>query len=388
MRKSDVVFRQGLRAGAGTGDEVHLRDLDPAAEGAFLGEAVHHRGHPPREALRFPDAAQAGVGVAVMKTSAGATGLIHNWNMESDDIADDEEENGDLTWSGSPSAEGTGTEPDLGYGTHGVVLNGSSQYATATLDATAPWETGQTQGTVVLFIKTPATDPAVTKYLAGKFDVTGGQRSWAAMLSSSGMQPLMNIGVNSGASYENKYFGTALAADSQYCLFYSADSAAKTWSIRAYDIGNTEWLTPASGSITGDMYIGSTATFRIGRRSDESATSYFGGTIYLMRLYNTVLTKGECDEFISSYVEPTPGTTIDQMFVCDCNTGIEITGDMLYFNAAKLCVKVVFPSGSWNYSGPYSNFKIPFTLDSGTLDLFYKSGAGTNAWVFEGQISL
>ena len=235
--------------------------------------------------------------VIVSPTSPG--GLQYSWLMEASNIAQAEVGGANLTWYGSAAAEATGTEPYVGLGTHGVPLNGSTQYASATLGASAPWESGQPIGTVFVLLQTPATDPGQVKYLAGKYNATGDDRSWAVMLSATGMTPMINIGVNSGADYEAKYASQGISPGSKYAIFASANATTKVWAIYVYDFTGGQWIGSGSGSISGDMNLGASAAFNIGRRSDGSATTYFGGTIYLTRLYNTILSSSERESIVS-----------------------------------------------------------------------------------------
>jgi len=52
-----------LGGGAGSGDVVEFGELAAVVEGIVIGEAVEELGHPPGEALDFPDAAETGGGV-------------------------------------------------------------------------------------------------------------------------------------------------------------------------------------------------------------------------------------------------------------------------------------------------------------------------------------
>src|SRR5450432_3316015 len=66
-RQADIVFRQGLRGGARAGDVVEFGKLPAMIEGIVAGETMQHGGHPPGEALNFPDSAQTDFGVGVEK---------------------------------------------------------------------------------------------------------------------------------------------------------------------------------------------------------------------------------------------------------------------------------------------------------------------------------
>jgi len=63
-----------LGGGAGAGDVVEFGELAAVVEGIVIGEAVENLGHPPGEALDFPDAAEAGGGV--LSEEIGGTGGV------------------------------------------------------------------------------------------------------------------------------------------------------------------------------------------------------------------------------------------------------------------------------------------------------------------------
>ncbi len=63
VRQADVVLRERRLRGGRTGDVCQLGELHPAAEVALFREAVQELGHPPREALGFPDAAERAGGI-------------------------------------------------------------------------------------------------------------------------------------------------------------------------------------------------------------------------------------------------------------------------------------------------------------------------------------
>ena len=69
-RKANVVFREGLGCGSRTGYVVQFGELAAMIEGVLIREAMEHGSHPPRKALHFPNAPQAGVRVLVEETPA------------------------------------------------------------------------------------------------------------------------------------------------------------------------------------------------------------------------------------------------------------------------------------------------------------------------------
>src|SRR5258705_10122725 len=57
--QTNVVFGQGLRSSARTGDVVEFGDLAALVERVVARKAVQHGSHPPGKSLHFPNAAQA-----------------------------------------------------------------------------------------------------------------------------------------------------------------------------------------------------------------------------------------------------------------------------------------------------------------------------------------
>src|SRR6266478_358821 len=64
QREADVVLRERLRRGARADYIFQLGELTALVECVFVLESMQHRGHPPREPLHFPYAAQTRLGVA------------------------------------------------------------------------------------------------------------------------------------------------------------------------------------------------------------------------------------------------------------------------------------------------------------------------------------
>src|SRR5690606_37752991 len=74
-RQADVVFGERGGSGPGAGDVVQVGELAPQVVGAGVVVVMQQGGHPPREALRFPDPTQADGRVA-LQSIAAAGGVV------------------------------------------------------------------------------------------------------------------------------------------------------------------------------------------------------------------------------------------------------------------------------------------------------------------------
>lgn len=336
------------------------------------------------------DGATASDTVNVVVESETITGLINNHLIESGAIVDDDEVNEDLVNHGTITIEGSGTEMNPpGLGTHGTAaLDGSTQYFTmANWDASNPWQSAHPGGTFIVGFQTPSSFPGgLKKYMFNNYDIDGNNRVLALFFDADDLEPGLLIGVNSGASYELKWFGSPLAVSSKYVLFFTVAGDAKTWYMRVYDVGATAWLTDASGTISGTMNYTSGDDWTIGCRSDLEADTFWTGKIYFDQIYNTIMTPEEMTSFMGGgYTPPTGDFGIISTCLTKQGSTVCIEGDALLTIGDELKLKVVFDKpayGKSSVANPNGQFAFPYPLDTGTITLKYCGGDGTNTWYF------
>src|SRR5207249_1460655 len=87
--EADVVLGERGRGGLGACHVPELRELQPQVE-QVVAEAVQHRGHPPGEVLRSPDAPQALRRVTVEEVVAAAAVVTHERLREDAHVVDRE----------------------------------------------------------------------------------------------------------------------------------------------------------------------------------------------------------------------------------------------------------------------------------------------------------
>ncbi len=324
--------------------------------------------------------------VTVIVGGGGITGITNEWELESGAITTDDQGNENLVNHGSIASESSGTEPDPpGYGTWGVELNGTDQYFSVdNWDLDNPWQTGQSAGSFAICLETPSSYLTSLKYLGGSYDPTQENRliAWILDDAETYMQPRMNIGVNGGASYESKQFGTGLPLSTKLTIIYTADAKAKTWSIDVFNHATSEWLNDADGSITGTVNLSGDAPWVFGCRSDGLASTFVNFKIYWMRVYNTVLTDGEKSELVEGeYEEPPAGLSIESWCYSKYGEGC-LSDDYTFKRNEQMCITLIFTGNStYTADGSYSNIELPLTLNKGgSMTLRYAGGEKTNQW--------
>ncbi len=97
--------------------------------------------------------------------------LVNRWDFEPGTITTDLQGNADLVNHGDIANETAGTEPSPpGYGSYGVVLNGTDQYfSISQWNSIEPWQPGKPAGTFAIAIKTPASFSGSDQYLLAKY---------------------------------------------------------------------------------------------------------------------------------------------------------------------------------------------------------------------------
>jgi hypothetical protein len=228
---------------------------------------------------------------------------VNRYELESGAIITDAEGNENLVNNGTIVNEGTGTESDPpGYGTHGVVLNGSSQYfSVANYDAQNPWQVGEPDGTILCALK-PDTF-TTNRIIASRWGSTAASKVIALMIYSNGAPGLM---IGDGDSVEYLWMSQPMTIGHRYLVGWQVSQSDKSYRVIARDVETGSWLTLLAGTYTDNMYLAGTTAWNIGR-----ATSgyYFDGTLYWLRTYNEELTSAEMEEILTANT-PEPATLV------------------------------------------------------------------------------
>ena len=260
------------------------------------------------------------------------TGLLHNWLMESGAITTDSEGNEDLLNNGSIAVEGAGTEPDPpGYGTHGVVLNGTSQFfSIADFDSNEPWQTGQPLGTIIMAFK-KTSDPTGSEYLAGRWNTETNERTWGLVVDQGGTLGIYN-GYASGAGLEKILGSDQIALNARYIVGMAFNATTGAYLLEAYNCETSTWLTTVSGITANAMNLAGGADFFLGKREGGPTLLYWPGVIYFARPYNTFLTQSELrQEMLKTTQAPASTVTVNTTGGTPTITASNVSGGTLIF---------------------------------------------------------
>ena len=233
--------------------------------------------------------------IIVVVSLPAAENLINRWDFEPGTITTDLQGNADLVNHGDIANETAGTEPSPpGYGSYGVVLNGTDQYfSISQWNSIEPWQQGKPAGTFAIAIKTPASFSGSNSYLLAKYS-TSGQRTLALSIDPGGVPNLL-LGYNNGDSAIQYNFASALLTNKRYILFFALDAQNKIYLLRAYNVDSGNWLKDALSTFTVNMNLTGNAPWTIGSRSNDD-TGYFPGIIYWARIYNAYLSPAAMEE--------------------------------------------------------------------------------------------
>jgi hypothetical protein len=237
--------------------------------------------------------------ISVVIGSPTISGLVHRMQFGDDtSVATDSEGNTDFDINeNSVSGTSGSNEPDPpGYGTYEATFNGTNQaigWDSTTYNANAPWQAGQTSGTIIEFGTTPSSWTSDNMYGPNMWGQTTNERVFGRVWAANNGSPIILYGTGTGSTGEACSSTYSLPAGSQYKLAYSIEGGT-SYAVhgRLYQGGQVvdDWNCTMSGPIN----TTNRPAFIIGRRAD-GAYKYQGGGMSHMEVYNTVLSSPQMD---------------------------------------------------------------------------------------------
>jgi hypothetical protein len=212
----------------------------------------------------------------------------------------------DLSASGHPGnlinvVPGTAWAPTIrcGEGVWGLTLDGTTSYVDFV--DTALFDFPDTSFTVATWIKTAAT-PSTNGYLLNKRDTTGTWGGWMIRINVDGTITARILGPVA-PSVAAERISVAACADGLWHLVtvaFTTDTVTAANNTLAIYIDGL--LSQGSLTQSGDPYLASTVSAKIGVEADLLAGSYFNGSIDDVRIYGRELTAQEVWEaYVDSY---------------------------------------------------------------------------------------